>query len=262
MKNKNDEIYSIDYYSYKSKINTWNPCFKVLVSFINILFCIILNNIYVSIFTFFVMSFITVCLGKIKLYDYIIILFIPFMFIIASSIAMAVEVSSKPQNQYFINLHWFYLYTSKENIFMTLKVILKVLASLSAMYMMILSTHADEIISVLKKLHIPKLVVELMNIIYRFIFILFDVQFKMKNSAKSRLGYRDFKTSCYSFGYIAANLLLISFKKANTYYDALVSRCYNGDLIFLEEEKKIKQVHVIISILYFLILIIIWIISK
>ena len=40
-----------------------------------------------------------------------------------------------------------------------------------------------------------------------------DVSIKMKNSAKSRQGYCDFKTSCYTFGSIASNILLFHLKR-------------------------------------------------
>ena len=46
----------------------------------------------------------------------------------------------------------------------------------------------------------------------------------MKNSAKARQGYCDFKTSCYTFGSIASNMFIISLKKANAYYDAMEAR--------------------------------------
>ena len=60
----------------------------------------------------------------------------------------------------------------------------------------------------------------------------------MQISAEARLGFCDFRTSCYSFGQIAANLFIVALKKANAYYDAMEARCYDGTLCFLEEKKK------------------------
>ena len=134
---------------------------------------------------------------------------------------------------------------------------MKAFGAISAMYMMILTTNSCEIISVFKKLHIPNIIIDLMNMIYRFIFILLDVHANMKNSAESRLGYVDFKTSCYSFGHTAGNLLIVSLKKANSYYNAMESRCYDGQMSFLEEDKKIENKQVIGMAIYILILILI-----
>lgn len=187
---------------------------------------------------------------------------IPVVFMILGSIAIAFGVSMSPIGDYNLHLCGFYLYTSDENIMKTMEIVMKAFGAISAMYMMTLSTNTSEIISVLRKAHIPKIIIELMNMIYRFIFILIDVQCKMKNSAQSRLGYIDFKTSCYSFGSTASKLLIVSLKKANTYYNAMESRCYNGDMLFLEEEKKVKTIHVVLACIYFSILIFIWYIAK
>lgn len=109
------------------------------------------------------------------------------------------------------------------------------------MYMMTLATPASEMIGVLKRIHVPKMIVELMYLIYRFIFVLSDTHSQMKQAAVSRLGTCDFRTSCRTFGSTAGNLLVASLKRADTYYDSLLSRCYDGDLCFLEEEKRIRE---------------------
>ena len=39
---------------------------------------------------------------------------------------------------------------------------------------------------------------------------------------------------------MGGNLFLLSLKKANACYDAMISRCYEGELPFWEEEKQLK----------------------
>ena len=252
----------IDSYAYKSKLRKINPEFKVIFAFLTLLICIIADNIYVSLAIIVSMGFITIFKGGIKFHEYMSLMSIPLVFMILGSIAIVFGVSMSPIGDYNLHLCGFYLYTSDENIMKTMEIVMKAFGAISAMYMMTLSTNISEIISVLRKAHIPKIIIELMSMIYRFIFILIDVQCKMKNSAQSRLGYIDFKTSCYSFGSTASNLLIVSLKKANTYYNAMESRCYNGDMLFLEEEKKVKTIHVVLACIYFSILIFIWYIAK
>lgn len=259
--NHSEGIYSIDFYAYQSQIGHWNSMFKVLFAFITLLFCIIADNLYVSLTIVLTMAFITIYKGGIHFREYLHLLTIPLVFMILGSIAIAIGISTRPLGQYNLNFHWFYLYSSNENIIKTLKIMMKAFGAISAMYMMTLSTSASEIISVLRKLHIPKLIIELMNMVYRFIFILLDVQCKMKNSAQSRLGYVDFKTSCYSFGSTAGNLFIVSLKKANAYYDSMESRCYNGEMNFLEEDKNIEINQIVLAIIYMLCLIILWLIT-
>lgn len=258
MKHRHEGIYSIDYYAYASAIRNWNSGFKVLLSAATLVLCVTADNLWVSAAVALTMPLLTVVGGKMDIRTYISLLTVPFAFMVMGSIAIAIGVSKQPLGEYRMSFGWFYLYVTRDSVMRTLQVMLRAVGSVTAMYMMVLSTPASEIISVLRKIHIPKIVVELMNMIYRFIFILMDVQIRMKHSAQSRLGYCDFKTACYSFGNTAGNLLIVSLKKANTYYDAMVSRCYDGELLFLEEEKKVRKQQIAAAVLYLAALSAIW----
>lgn len=37
-------------------------------------------------------------------------------------------------------------------------------------------------------------------------------------------------------------MFIIFFKKVNDYYDVMEVWCYDGDFVFLEEDKKIKMI--------------------
>lgn len=262
MKHKQNEIYSIDYYAYISGIKHWNPAFKVFFAFFIMLFCVAVNNIFVSAFIFFTMLLFTVCKGKIPFFKYLSFFAVPIFFVIFGSVAIAVGISANAVGEYHVHLKWFYFYTSSGMMKEAWNLILKALGAVSAMYMLILSTPVSEIISVFQKSHFPNLIIELMHMMYRFIFILLDAYCKMKYSAQSRLGYCDFKTSCFTFGNIASNLFFISLKKANTYYDALIARCYEGKLLFLEEETKVKFSQIMGAGVYFICLFFIWLWTK
>ena len=235
-------ILSVDYYAYASHMRSWNATFKVIFSMLCLLLCLILNNIYVSIAVILIMGYMTVVIGGLELDHYISMLLIPIVFLLFGSAAIAVGFSWNPVGQYNLNVFgWFYIYCSQASLWKASCLIFKALGAVSALYMMTLTTPLSELIVVLRKAHIPKVIIELMNMIYRYIFIMLDTHSRMKNSAEARLGYVDFKTSCYSFGQVASNLLIVSLKRGTDYYNALESRCYNGDLQFLEEEKPIRK---------------------
>ena len=235
-------VLSVDYYAYASHMRSWNATFKIIFSMLCLLLCLILNNIYVSIAVILIMGYMTVVIGGLELDHYISMLLIPIVFLLFGSAAIAVGFSWNPVGQYNLNVFgWFYIYCSQASLWKASGLIFKALGAVSALYMMTLTTPLSELIVVLRKAHIPKVIIELMNMIYRYIFIMLDTHSRMKNSAKARLGYVDFKTSCYSFGQVASNLLIVSLKRGTDYYNALESRCYNGDLQFLEEEKPIRK---------------------
>ena len=232
---------SIDHYAYASGMRKLPAQFKMAWSMFFLLFCIIADNMLVSLYIIIIMAVVTVGLGRVSFFDYLNLLKVPLAFILLGCVAVLLGVSSEPVGGYSINLHWFYLYTTKEGIYAACNLILKAFGAVSALYAMTLSTPAGEMIMVLQAMHVPSLVVELMNMIYRYIFILLEVQCRMKHAAEARLGYEDFRTSCYTFSGTAANLLVISLKKAGSYYDALEARCYDGVMHFLQEEKVFKK---------------------
>ena len=235
-------VLSVDYYAYASHMRSWNATFKIIFSMLCLLLCLILNNIYVSIAVILIMGYMTVVIGGLELDHYISMLLIPIVFLLFGSAAIAVGFSWNPVGQYNLNVFgWFYIYCSQASLWKASGLIFKALGAVSALYMMTLTTPLSELIVVLRKAHITKVIIELMNMIYRYIFIMLDTHSRMKNSAEARLGYVDFKTSCYSFGQVASNLLIVSLKRGTDYYNALESRCYNGDLQFLEEEKPIRK---------------------
>ena len=208
------------------------------------------------------MAYLTIVKGKLPVHEYLAILTIPIIFILLGTFTIAIDFSKQAIGQYNLYLGFCYVFTSQAKLKEVIFLILKVFAAISALQMITLSTPSSEIIYVLRKAHVPKIIIELMNLIYRYIFILMEVYTKMKNSAESRLGYCDYKTSFYTFGSIASNMLVISLKKANTYYDAMESRCYDGELIFLEEDKEVKIIQIVAAVVFIIFLILLWVFTK
>lgn len=249
---------SIDQYAYTSQIRFWSSDFKAAFSIILMILSIALNNPYVSAAIIFAMTYITVIKGGLPMTVYLSFLAIPLSFILLGTFTIAIDFSKVPMGQYRMNLGFCYVFTSMTQLKKMAFLILKVFAAVSALQMIILSTPSNEIIAFLRKIHIPQLILELMYLIYRFIFILLDVHRQMKDSANAREGFCDFITSCLTFGNIASNLLVVSLKKANTYYDAMEARCYDGELLFLEEEQILKRRHLIIAAVFIVFLFLLW----
>ena len=253
----------IDAMAYNSKMRSWNASYKVILAVITLILCIAFSNIYVSILTILMMGYLVVVVGELEFDHYISALTIPIVFMIVGAITIAIGYSLSPIGQY--NLHvfnLFYIHWSKESIKHAAVLILKALGAVSALYMMTLTTPLTELVSVLRKAHMPKLIIELMNMIYRYIFLMLDTWGRLRNSAESRLGFCDYRTSMYSFGQIASNLFVVTLKKGTAYYNALEARCYDGELNFLEDEKPVKGWQIIFAIVFICILCAIWILTR
>ena len=232
-------VHSIDYFAYASRLSGWNAAFKVAFSVGSLILCIAVDNFFVSLFFIGLMMALIVGRGGLPMRDYLALLGIPVFFMAISGLTIAFQISRTAHGEFCWDFGLFYLYTSRGSLLYAASLICKAFGAVSAMYFMTLTTPACEIVGVLRRAHAPKLMIELMYLIYRFIFILLDVYGRMREATESRLGYRDFRTSCRSFGGTAGNMLVLSMRKAGTYYDAMLSRCYDGEMRFLEPEKPV-----------------------
>lgn len=247
-------VHFLDYYGYLSKLNSWNASFKAIFSIVNLLVCIVADQWIISMFIAVSMGYFIVGKGKLKFHTYVELLKIPVFFMLFSVVAIAVNVSVSAVDYKYLSLGFCYLYVTRGSLINAIRVFLKAFGAVSAMYMLTLTTTSDEVILVLKKCHMPKFIIELMYLIYRYIFVLMDIHKNMKQAALSRAGENDFVTAVKTFGKIADNLLVISMKKAGTYYDSMLSRGYDGELCFLEPKKPVTKVQLIHTAVHFVIL--------
>lgn len=254
---KKDDKKTLEYYSYNSKINSWNPHLKFWYSMVLIVLGIILSNIYISISIVFICGFITIFLGKISLKKYIDFFKVPIIFLLISVAVININFSKNITDFYYFNVGDLYIYTTDENIKKSCILFWRALSGVSSMYMLALSTPLNEIIYVMKKARTPQIIIELMYLVYRFIFIMRDSYKSMRKSIESRLGFIDYRTSLLSFGKIISNILIVSLRKSNSFYDAMESRCYRGEIIFFIKEKKIDKKVIVgmgLSIIYLIVL--------
>lgn len=236
--------HNLDYYSYCSLLREWNSGFKVLFSFFALLFVIAADCVPVSFLTIWYMGILTVGKGKIPLGEYMRLLKIPMVFIVMSGFAIAFQVGGIAEEAVLlpggarlcITCFGAFCMITKTGLVTACTVALKAFGAVSAMYMLTLSTPMGDILAVLRKLHVPSLIVELMHLIYRYIFIMSDIWHLQKDAAKSRMGYHNYKSSLRSFAFGLSNLLVISLKRANACYDAMEARGYDGELRLLEEK--------------------------
>ena len=254
---KKDDEKTLEYYSYNSKINSWNPHLKFWYSMVLIVLGIILSNIYISISIVFICGFITIFLGKISLKKYIDFFKVPTIFLLISVAVININFSKNITDFYYFNIEDLYIYTTDENIKKSCILFWRALSGVSSMYMLALSTSLNEIIYVMKKARTPKIIIELMYLVYRFIFIMRDSYKSMRKSIESRLGFRDYRTSLLSFGKIISNILIVSLRKSNSFYDSMESRDYKGEIRFFIKEKGINKKAIIgmgLSIIYLIVL--------
>ncbi|MCR4442787.1 MAG: cobalt ECF transporter T component CbiQ [Peptococcaceae bacterium] len=112
--------------------------------------------------------------------------------------------------------------------------VLKSLGSVSCLYFLAFTTPVTELVYVLKLLRFPGIIVELVVLIYRFIFIFMESAWQLYVAQSARWGYSSFRRSLASMGVLLANIWAKAFLRAGRVLTGLNSRCYDGKLGFID----------------------------
>jgi len=225
----------IDKLAYSSKLRYKNPAVKAAFAIGNLLICVGARSFIVSMIIFSVMAGLTVLSSKISITRYIKLMGIPFGFMVLSTVAIVVNITDKPMDLVSFPVGGKYLAVSWHSLTEGARLVAVAVASVSCLYFLTLTTAMLDILAVLRRLRCPRIMIELMMLIYRYIFVILDMAGAITTSQNCRLGNRNFITELRSIGQMLAVLLIRSLKKTSLLYEAMESRCYNGEIKVLNE---------------------------
>jgi cobalt/nickel transport system permease protein len=224
----------IDALAHNSGLKKINPVLKFITVCVLMVICLMSNNGVSGIFLLLVSGLIAIIVGGVSLRQYIHILALPVSFLLMGGLALLFDVSPQPVGVLNLNIFGLWFCVSAEAQLRTALIVARALGAVSCLCLLSVTTPMSDIIGVLRRLRCPALIIDLMYLIYRYIFILLSLFYKMKTAAQSRLGFKDYRTSMRSTAQIYAKLLARSYQFAGKNFDAMESRCYDTGIVFLE----------------------------
>lgn len=226
----------IDRYAYLSRLKGTDPSQKLFFSALTLGVCLWSGSMAISVAILVLMGGLTVLKGGTPLRFFIRLLLVPMSFLLVGVLTIAVNFSGN-QEMYLVGLPLAgaYLGITREGLREAAELFLKALGAVSCLYYLSLSTPMVDLLSALRRLKVPKLLVELMSLVYRFIFVLLETVHTILTSQNSRLGYSSLAAGYRSLGKLASSLFLRAYKRSDEIYTALEARGYEGELNVLEE---------------------------
>ena len=213
---------TIDKLCYNSKLRYENAGEKFAFAVITLCICVMSRSIAVACIVLAVTGILAVWKGGIPVSRYLRFLTVP------------LDLFAIPVGNWYIT-------ASTDSFFYALQLILTALGAVSCLYFLSFTTPMPDILEVLRKLHCPGLLIELMLLIYRFIFILLDTASAISTSQNCRLGNKDYRTSLKSFGLLGSVLMIRAISRSNKLYDAMEARCYDGRIQVLSENQPPRK---------------------
>ena len=229
---------------YTSGLRYVNAVEKFIFSMLTLLLCVISRSISAAAVVLLVTGILTVGKGGISLSRYLKSMTVPLVFLFPGTLAVLVNISRAPLDGFAIPLGTWYLTGSFSGLKNGVRLIFTALSSVSCLYFLSFSTPVTDILEVLKKIHIPKLILELMLLTYRYIFIMFHTASAITVSQNCRLGNKNTRIARKSFALMLCSVFLLSVRRSNALYDAMEARCYNGRIQVLKEDYPAKPYEV------------------
>ena len=238
---------SIDARAQRSRLGGISAGVKLASSAAFVIICVSFTSRILPLVLFAAMALLTCAVGGTPAGYYLRLLKIPALFILAGALAIVVQVSGGPTGALSIGRGSLWLSVTAVSQAQGLTLILKAVGSVSCLYMLSLSTPMGQIIDALRRARIPSVVAELMYLIYRYIFVLLETQADMQDAAASRLGYNGVKTSLKTALACSTNLLFVSFRRSADCFSAMESRCYDGEIRFLDTSPRTRPREIVVA---------------
>lgn len=241
---------SLDKIAYTSKILKNNPNEKIIYSILTMLITLFLNDIYVSITVLFLMYISIVFIGGIDKKIFFSLMSLPLLFLFISVLTILLTRVEATKTYIFTFSVLTYKYGfSKEAIAVVVKLVFKSLACISCLYFFILTTPVIDILYTLEKIKLPKIMVEIIGLVYRYIFVFIEAAQMIYISQDSRLGYSTIRTSFNSAAKLISSLFLKALKQADESFVSMEARCYNGEINFISSKYISSNRNIVIILL-------------
>ncbi|WJI08896.1 cobalt ECF transporter T component CbiQ [Methanobacterium sp. CWC-01] len=223
---------NLDNYAHSNNLRDVNVYFKVLFAILTMLVSLVSTSPVVPFIIALFMSGLIIFKAKISWKFYLKFLMVPFSFAVLTFVFMAIFFGI---GSHVLELGIFNLAVTDDGFNLGLLVFARILGGFTCLAFLALTTPMTELFSVLEFFKIPKIVLELAMLMYRYIFLFLDEAINMYHAQETRLGYSSLKKSVKSMGMLGSNLFIRTWLKGEQAYIAMESRCYDGSIKTLKQ---------------------------
>lgn len=122
-----------------------------------------------------------------------------------------------------------YGFISQSGLVQAIEVGMRSIACTSCLLFILFTIPFAELLSILRQCRIPTVLIDLLLLIYRFIFLFLDVLTQLQLAQQARGGYRTRQRWMHSAGLLVSQLMVRSLQHYHRFSLALASRGFNGD---------------------------------
>lgn len=231
----------IDRYAYTNALIGVHPAEKALFSVVTLLVCLSVKSQAAYMAAFLLMTGAALWGARIPAGFYLKLMAVPASFLTVGVLTVLFSYgSSAGEFTWSLSLGSVVIGVRPQNWVIAGNLFMKAIAAVSCLFFLSLTTPAGEIFLLLRRLKVPPLFVEMMELVYRFIFVFMETALSITTSQSSRLGYTRWENAYFSMGQLFSNLLVRACHRSRCLTIALESRCSTGEIRFLERSYRLS----------------------
>ncbi len=239
----------IDRFAYTNALAKISPTTKIFFAMSMLLISVLSPISTIPILIFIAVSLLIVFFAEIPSRFYFNLLVYPLLVVLVSCIFIAFFFGyGDPLVQ--VKLPWFTWTIYNNGIGMAATTFFRVLGALSSQYFLVLTTSMTDIFITLRRIKVPKALIEISLLIYRYIFVFMEVTNKMVTAQTLRLGSQGWAKRIRGTSLLAGNLFIRSLEQGERTFVAMNARGYDGNYRVLEDLPKAKMSTIALIIIF------------
>ncbi|MDR2855007.1 MAG: cobalt ECF transporter T component CbiQ [Methanomicrobiales archaeon] len=239
----------LDQIAQESPFSHIHPGTKLLLAGGSLIFSLISPSFLVPLISGLCLSLTLLIYGKIHPVFYGKMLLLPAVFSIMS-VLIIIFMRGGGEALASIPFLWMELTITTHSLAEGFQILCRVFGCTVSLYFIVLTTPLSDLLSSAKRLGVPVELTDLMMIIYRYIFIVYDMAVEIAQAQKMRLGYRRPIEAIQSFAMLSGVLFISSWNAGEGLIQAMDARCYQGEFPALEQPEPVCIASFLPVILY------------
>jgi cobalt/nickel transport system permease protein len=161
-----------------------------------------------------------------------------FLFLFPLSISIFIPFTNRGNTVYGLDMNIFILNITDNGIIIFFTAILKSFLSIIIFTSLVISTKDTELLRGLRKIYLPRIIVSIIFLMYRYLFLIRDEAKAGQLAINSRVFQKSYHSVNKKLAYLAGSLFIKSFDRAENIYKSMESRGFEGEFHEVNNYRK------------------------
>ncbi|WP_019119439.1 cobalt ECF transporter T component CbiQ [Brevibacillus massiliensis] len=133
------------------------------------------------------------------------------------------------------------VYLSQSGLLRAFAVLARALASVACLYFLLFTVPLGELLQVLRRLGMPVILIELLSIMYRFVFVLLEVAGQLWVAQQARGGHNGFRSTLRDVAKLAVTLFGRTWHRYRQLVVGLAARGFSGEIRVVSTARFVRS---------------------